>query len=123
MTYLQALTRSLALACLAALCLGSSCAPPPAGPDGPSPEATAADGEGEAVAATGISKQAAIDIARKQFDFAPLETEVEAVKEAGKDAWKVTLRGHPPGPKSPIGQFGEVVIDRETGDILSLSQS
>lgn len=114
--------------------LAASCTPGPAPEPSPGqspagtvttepPETEADSSEDEGFAAAGISEDEALAIAREQFDFEPLSSEVTAVRESGRDAWRVTLRGRPPSPEAPMGEFGEVVIDRETGDILTISQS
>lgn len=71
----------------------------------------------------GLSVEEAIGIATGQFDFEPRSLEAAQVEESGRPAWKVSLRGRPPEPGKSMGEFGEVVIDRETGEILTVAMS
>lgn len=92
--------------------------------DTPGPSA---DGGGETGTADGpaigVSMEEAVATAREQFDFEPRSAEVEAVEEGGRRAWKVTLRGRAPEPGVSMGEFGSVVIDRQSGRILTISMS
>lgn len=81
------------------------------------------EAEVEAEEPAGITEEEAIAIAEEQFDFEVLSTEVEAITDDGRNVWKVTLRGRPPGPEAPMGEYGEVWIHRETGEIVSIAQS
>lgn len=84
---------------------------------------SAAGSSAEGGEVTGVSKKEAIAIAREEFDFEPLSVEVEEVEEGGRPAWKVTLRGRAPEPGVSMGEFGEVVVDGESGRILTISMS
>lgn len=101
-------------AALAAL-LAAGCAagPPAAEQDG----GTADDGE--------ISRERAIEIARRHadLDFEVREVTAERVVEQGRDVWRVTFRGDPPGPGHPLGYLQVVTVDRRTGELVSLAMS
>ena len=69
-----------------------------------------------------ISRERAIEIARQQIDFEP--GKVEAVKEMdeGRPVWKVTFYGKGVDAAHP-GQVSFFVVDRKTGEIVSLGMS
>lgn len=69
-----------------------------------------------------ISKERAIEIARKQINFEP--GKVEAVKdtEQGRPVWKVTFYGKGVDATHP-GLVSIVVLDRRTGELVTLAIS
>ena len=69
-----------------------------------------------------ISEERAIEIARQQIDFEP--GNVEAVKETdeGRPVWRVTFYGKGVDAAHP-GQVSYFLIDRKTGEIVSLGMS
>jgi hypothetical protein len=69
-----------------------------------------------------ISQERAIEIARQQIDFEP--GKVEAVKETdqGRPVWKITFYGKGVDAAHP-GQVSFFLVDRETGEVLSLGMS
>ena len=69
-----------------------------------------------------ISEERAIEIARQQIDFEP--GKVEAVKEMdeGRPVWKVTFYGKGVDAAHP-GQVSFFLVDRKTGEIVSLGMS
>lgn len=70
-----------------------------------------------------ISEERAIEIARQQIDFEP--GNVEAVKENaddGRPVWRVTFYGKGVDAAHP-GQVSYFLIDRKTGEIVSLGMS
>ena len=69
-----------------------------------------------------ISQERAIEIARQQIDFEP--GKVEAVKETdqGRPVWKVTFYAQGVDAAHP-GQVSFFLVDRETGEIVSLGMS
>lgn len=69
-----------------------------------------------------ISKERAIEIARKQISFEP--GKVEAVKdtEQGRPVWKVTFYGKGVDATHP-GLVSIVVLDRKTGELVTLAIS
>lgn len=71
---------------------------------------------------TGISRERAIEIARVHVTFTP--TTVLATTETlqGRPTWAVTFRGADAGG-GQLGQFMEVWVDRQTGEIVSLAMS
>jgi uncharacterized membrane protein YkoI len=69
-----------------------------------------------------ISQERAIEIARKNIDFEP--GKVEAVKETeeGRPVWKVTFYAKGVDATHP-GQVSFVVLDRKSGEVVSLGMS
>jgi uncharacterized membrane protein YkoI len=69
-----------------------------------------------------ISEERAIEIGRQQIDFEP--GKVEAVKETdqGRPVWRVTFYGKGVDAAHP-GQVSFFLIDRKTGEIVSLGMS
>lgn len=69
-----------------------------------------------------ISRERAIEIARQQIDFEP--GKVEAVKETdeGRPVWKVTFYAKGVDAAHP-GQVSFFLVDRKTGEIVSLGMS
>jgi len=74
-------------------------------------------------AATEISREHAIDIARKEVSFTPDRVEAVRGTSGMTPVWRVTLAGRLPG--QPPGLFETVVveIDRRTGSIVSLART
>ncbi|HEV8632005.1 MAG TPA: PepSY domain-containing protein [Thermoanaerobaculia bacterium] len=70
-----------------------------------------------------ITRQQAIDIARKQVKFEPRQVDAEQTDQEGRPVWKVILRGQPPGPGHAMGEYMEVLVDRRTGEIVGLAMS
>lgn len=71
----------------------------------------------------GITREQAIDIARKEVKFEPRQVEVLRDNEDGRPVWRVTFRGRPPGSSHSIGELMEIAVDRRTGEIVALSMS
>lgn len=70
-----------------------------------------------------ISREQAIEIARQQIDFEPGRVEaVQENDETGRPAWRVTFYAPGVDGANP-GQVSFFVIDRRTGEILSLGMS
>lgn len=69
-----------------------------------------------------ISKERAIEIARKQINFEP--GRIEAVKgtEEGRPVWTVTFYGKGVDATHP-GLVSIVVLDRQSGELVSLAIS
>lgn len=105
---------ALAVALAATLAAAGCAAGPPAEEQGGTP---AADGE--------ISRERAIEIARRHadLDFEVREVTAERAVEQGREVWRVTFRGDPPGPGHPMGHLQVVSVDRRTGELVSLAMS
>lgn len=70
-----------------------------------------------------ISRERAIEIARQQIDFEPGKVEaVQENDEEGRAVWKVTFYGKGVDAAHP-GQVSFFLIDRKTGEIVSLGMS
>jgi hypothetical protein len=69
-----------------------------------------------------ISRERAIEIARQNIHFEP--GKVEAVKdtEEGRPVWRVTFYGKGVDATHP-GQVSFVVVDRKSGEVVSLGMS
>jgi len=69
-----------------------------------------------------ISKERAIEIARQSINFEP--GRIEAVKETEEDrpVWRVTFYAKGVDATHP-GQVSFVVLDRKTGEMVSLGMS
>ena len=117
MPHLARATRIVALALLVGV--PASCT---ARPDGDGEGARPA-GSGAGDAAGEITREQAIEIARKHVSFEPRSIEAAAVKEDGRPVWRVTFRGRPPGPEHAMGEFQEILVDRRTGEVVSLAMS
>lgn len=74
-------------------------------------------------ASTEISREQAIEIARKHVTFEVRRTEAEATTQEGRPVWRVTFYGQEMGPGREMGEVSFVVIDRTTGEIVSLGMS
>lgn len=70
-----------------------------------------------------ITREQAIEIARKHVQFEVKRTEAEQATEENRAVWRVTFYGEPIGPSHPMGEVSFVVIDRITGEVVSLGMS
>lgn len=69
-----------------------------------------------------ISKERAIEIARAQIDFEPGKVEAVQETDQGRPVWRVTFYGKGVDAAHP-GQVSFFLIDRRTGEIVSLGMS
>ena len=70
-----------------------------------------------------ISRERAIEIARQQIDFEPGKVEaVQETDEGGRPVWRVTFYGKGVDAAHP-GQVSFFLVDRKTGEIVSLGMS
>ena len=71
---------------------------------------------------TEISREHAIEIARREISFQPDSVDAVRAMSGAAPAWRVTLRGRL--PNQPPGLFETVVveIDRRNGDVLSVAR-
>ncbi|HYN21749.1 MAG TPA: PepSY domain-containing protein [Thermoanaerobaculia bacterium] len=69
-----------------------------------------------------ISKERAIELAREHVEFEP--GNIEAVKETeeGRPVWRVTFYGKGVSATQP-GEVMFVLLDRKTGEVVSLGMS
>lgn len=74
-------------------------------------------------AASEISRQRAIDIARPHATFAIVSTEAVRTTEDGRAVWRVTMQGAPLAPGSPLRPTVIVFIDRQSGEVISIAKS
>lgn len=74
-------------------------------------------------ASTEISREQAVEIARKHVTFEVRRTEAEATTQEGRPVWRVTFHGQEMGPGREMGEVSIVVIDRTTGEMVSLGMS
>lgn len=94
-------SRVIALAVLTSMA-GGACAPP----------ATAAE----------ISRDHAIEIARKEVSFEPAQIDAVRAMSGMTPVWRVTLRGRLPGQPPELFQTVAVEINRRTGAIVSIAR-
>lgn len=69
-----------------------------------------------------ISRERAIAIARQHVDFEPGSVEAETAVEEGRPVWRVTFKGKGVSAVHP-GEVKIVVLDRKTGEVVSLAMS
>ena len=70
-----------------------------------------------------ISRERAIEIAREQIDFEPGKVEaVQENDETGRPVWRVTFYAKGVDAAHP-GHVSFFVLDRKTGEIVSLGMS
>lgn len=69
-----------------------------------------------------ISEERAIEIARQQIDFEPGRVEAVQEMDQGRPVWRVTFFGKGVDAAHP-GQVSYFLIDRRTGEIVSLGMS
>ena len=70
-----------------------------------------------------ISRERAIEIARTHVKFQPKSINAEKTGDNGRAVWRVTFRGEPAGGGSPLREILMVIIDRKTGEIVSVAKS
>ena len=69
-----------------------------------------------------ITRDRAIEIARQQITFEPTNASATMETRQGRPVWVVTFR-RADGSHGGLGQFAEITLDRETGQIVSLAMS
>ena len=69
-----------------------------------------------------ISRERAIEIARENIDFEPGNIEAVQETEEGRAVWRVTFYAKGVDATHP-GQVSFVVLDRKTGEVVSLGMS
>lgn len=77
----------------------------------------ASDGGGE------ISREKAIEIARQHLEFEAQSTEAVRTTDEGRPVWQITFRGEDIGPGRPIGEVLIVLVDRKTGEVVSIGMT
>ena len=71
-----------------------------------------------------VTRERAIAIAQPQAGFSVVSTEAERGTDEGRPVWRVTFRGPPASPQLPeLRPFVMVVIDRRTGEVVSVAKS
>lgn len=70
-----------------------------------------------------IGRDEAVEIAREHVDFEVRSVDAERSTEQGRPVWRITFRGRPPGEGTAIGEVVIVILDRRTGELVSLAQS
>ena len=110
----------VAIAVLVIAAIAASCAARPDGGDQKPASEPAAKGSERTAE---ITREQAIEIVRPQVKFEPKSIEAVAEEDEGRPVWRVTFRGRPPGPEHAMGEFQEFLVDRRTGEIVSLAMS
>jgi len=70
-----------------------------------------------------ISRQRAIEIARPQVKFQVKSVAAKRDTDNGRPVWRVTFRGKHVSEGHPMTEIMIVLVDRKTGEIVSLAQS
>lgn len=70
-----------------------------------------------------ISRERAIEIARSHVKFQPKSITAKKTADNGRPVWRVTFRGEPVSQVHPMGEILIVIVDRKTGEIVSVAQS
>jgi hypothetical protein len=70
-----------------------------------------------------ISRERAIEIGRTHVKFQPKSITAEKTTDSGRPVWRVTFRGEPVSQVHPMGEVFIVIVDRKTGEIVSVAQS
>lgn len=70
-----------------------------------------------------LGRQEAIERAREHVGFEVRSAEAERGTDQGRPVWRITFRGRPPGEGQAMGEVVIVVLDRRTGELVSLAQS
>lgn len=70
-----------------------------------------------------IGRDEAVELAREHVDFEVRSVDAERSTEQGRPVWRITFRGRPPGEGNAMGEVVIVVLDRRTGELVSLAQS
>jgi len=73
--------------------------------------------------ATDITRERAIEIARPHVKFQPKSITADKTTDSERRVWRVTFRGEPAGEGHPIGEILIVLIDRISGEVVSIAQS
>lgn len=69
-----------------------------------------------------ISRERAIEIAGQHVDFEPGKVEAAQDMEGDRPVWRVTFYGKDTSASHP-GQVMIIVLDRKTGEVVSLGMS
>lgn len=69
-----------------------------------------------------IPRERAIALARRHLKFESRSVEAEKTEEQGRPVWRVTFHGAPVG-QVPFGDVLIVVLDRRTGEVVSIAMS
>jgi hypothetical protein len=72
---------------------------------------------------TEISRERAIEVGRTHVKFQPQSITAEKTTENGSPVWRVTFRGKPVSQVHPMGEILIVILDRNTGDVVSIAKS
>jgi uncharacterized membrane protein YkoI len=97
------LGRALLLTAIAFASLGALCDPP--------------------AKATDITRERAIEIARKEVNIPGESVEAVQVASEGRTLWRVTIKGRLPDAPPGLFETRIVDIDARTGEIVSMSTS
>ena len=69
-----------------------------------------------------ITREHAIEIARKQVSFEPDRIDAVPTTAGVTPVWRVTLRGRLPGQPPELFETVVVDVDRRTGNIVSIAR-
>jgi hypothetical protein len=69
-----------------------------------------------------ITREHAVEIARREVPFTPDQVEAVRALSGTTRVWRVTLRGRRPGQPPELFETAVVEIDRRTGAVISVSR-
>ena len=72
---------------------------------------------------TEITREHAIEIARRQVSFQPGRVEAVRAVSGATPVWRVTLRGQLPGQPPPLFETVIVEVHRRSGEVVSIARS
>ena len=70
-----------------------------------------------------ISRERAIEVARTQVKFQVKSVIAKKATDNGHPVWRVTFRGEPVSGAPPMSEIMIVLVNRKTGEIVSIAQS
>jgi hypothetical protein len=70
-----------------------------------------------------ITRERAIQIARGHVTFQPSSVGASMATSAGRDVWRITLRGRLPGQPPLLFETVIVEVDRRSGEVVSVARS
>ena len=70
-----------------------------------------------------VTRERAIEIARKQISFQPDNIDAERTTANQRPVWRVTMRGRLPGQPPGLFETAVVTIDRSSGEVISIART
>jgi uncharacterized membrane protein YkoI len=70
-----------------------------------------------------VTREQAIEIARKEVSFQPDTVEAALDRSGERPVWRVTFRGRLPGQPPGLFETRIVEVDAESGDVVSIART